>query len=168
MLLWMQKYDFVIEYKPRKDLILTVHLSCFPSCWGNLPWCCTAKSSTCIVILQVECDLRSSIVKPEAQHSVLPYYKWMAQLHCPGPQDCQTLLGHPGWAVHWRWLTNQRWSHLYSPQAVWPYTARPQWRPPRNQEDGTPHPSLSVLAQHQCWHCQLCLEMNHLHPAQDN
>ena len=37
MLLHMQKYDYTIQYKPGKDMVLANHLSCFPSCSNNLP-----------------------------------------------------------------------------------------------------------------------------------
>ena len=37
MLLHMQKYDFTIQYKPSKDMLLANHLSHFPSCVNSLP-----------------------------------------------------------------------------------------------------------------------------------
>ena len=37
MLLWMQKYDFIIEYKPGKDMIHVDYLSYSPSNKDNLP-----------------------------------------------------------------------------------------------------------------------------------
>ena len=37
MLLHMQKYDYTIQYKPCKDLVLANHLNCFPSCIYSLP-----------------------------------------------------------------------------------------------------------------------------------
>ena len=37
MLLHMQKYDFTIQFKPGKEIILPDHLSHFPSCKETLP-----------------------------------------------------------------------------------------------------------------------------------
>ena len=37
MLLCMQKYDYTIQYKPGKDMVLADHLSCFPSHINSLP-----------------------------------------------------------------------------------------------------------------------------------
>ena len=37
MLLNMQKYDYTIQYKPGKDMVLADHLTCFPSLINSLP-----------------------------------------------------------------------------------------------------------------------------------
>ena len=37
MLLCMQKYDYTIQYKPGKEMVLANHLSCFPSCNNSIP-----------------------------------------------------------------------------------------------------------------------------------
>ena len=37
MLLHMQKYDYTIQYKPGKEMVLANHLSCFPSHSNSLP-----------------------------------------------------------------------------------------------------------------------------------
>ena len=37
MLLYMQKYDYTISYKPGKDMVLADHLSCFPSNSNCIP-----------------------------------------------------------------------------------------------------------------------------------
>ena len=37
MFLWLQKYNYTIQYKPEKEMILADHLSQFPSHKDNMP-----------------------------------------------------------------------------------------------------------------------------------
>ena len=65
LLLHMQKYDFMIQYKPGKETILTNHLSHFPSCKMSLPIALNnniqhlqlSKDKLDAVLGAVECDL---------------------------------------------------------------------------------------------------------------
>ena len=109
MLLCIQKYDFTIQYKPGKEMILADCLNRFPSHNENLPIELyqnienTGFSTDRLNIIQgaIEWD-------PIPQHPLLSDPGQMARMHTPDPVNCLTLLGCQRESVHWRWPTHQR------------------------------------------------------------
>ena len=114
MLLQMQKYDFVMDYKLGKDMILSESLGHFPSHKENLPIELPDNIQD-IHFSSIKLNISQRAVE---QHPVPPYSQWMTWVHQPGAEDCQTLLGHLRWAAHQGWYLPARRPHMHTPNVI--------------------------------------------------
>ena len=106
MLLHIQKFDYTIQYKPGKEMVLADCLSCFPFHSNLLPFP-ILQNFQHVQVSNAELDIVWDSVECISVYSTVYHLTFIGwpQLEQQVPQDHQTLLGSPGWTVHQCWPT---------------------------------------------------------------
>ena len=160
ILLHMQKYDYTVQYKPGKEMVLA-NLQGVPT-YSHPP-----KHPACpIVHIRAECYPRNHWMWPSLQHSILPHHQGMAWPPQAGPSDCPTLLGYLGQTVHRGWYSPEWNPSMHSSRTQ---SSHPCWPPqsaPGNRQDANASEGSCILAQYWWQHHQLHLQVHHIHKAQ--
>ena len=156
MLLHMKMYNYTIQYKPGKEMVLANHLSHFPFLKEYLP----IPICQNIQHVQLSTDKLDSI-RGAIEHN--PVYSTLYCLILRGWHDC---LKHVSRITHYFWNTQEELSieasillkgdWVCTPQIPWLY---PHWSPWLTQGDGKNaviSQRGSLLAQHWCWYIWLC------------
>ena len=155
MLLCMQKYDYTIQYKPGKELVLAHHLSCFPS----------LKESLLIPIHHNIQHVQLSNDELDTIWGAIEHDLVYSTLYCLTLRrwpDCLKQVPRIVWHFLGTWdelsieagiLLKGDWVCIFprTPQMhhCWP----PQSTTGIEEDAGTSKRG-SLLAWHQCWHCQ--------------
>ena len=168
MLLHIQKSDYTIQYKPNKTMVLAGCLGCFPSHKESLSIPIDQNIQRywhTIVHIRAGCHLRKHQMWPSVQHTVPHHPQGMAKLPEAGPENHLILLEHLEWAVPGSWYSPEGEPSLHSPRTLWLHPCWPPQSTPGDGEDASTGEGSSLLARHQCWHCQLCMQVHHIHKA---
>ena len=157
ILLWMQKW-YVIEYRPRKDMVLADHLSCFPSHQENLP-IILHHNTQHIHFSSDKLNWVWGVVERDLVHSTL-YWLTLKGWHDHITQVPMITLHFWGtWdELSFRDGILTKWDQICIPPEMFNCTLADLHEGHQGVENASPHPSPSVLAWHWCWHCQLHLK----------
>ena len=163
MLLPMQKYDYTIQYKPVKEMVLANYLSHFPSPSNSLPIPIIQKVQH-VQLSNAELDIIQGSMECNPVYSTIYHLTLRGWPKCreQGLPDCQTLLGSLGQTVHWCQPTPQGDKCLHSTRIAWLHPCRSAWSTSRDQQDASSGERGSILAWHRCIHnwlfhqCTIC------------